>query len=181
MLTDGSLGEPPDALQQPIDLLASKADELSGLVDDLLFTSRLEAGRLPARPQRMDLRYAVNEAARRAEPRVGLLGGQLVLEIPAEPMTVSADPQHIARVLDNLVNNALTYRVPGQSAYVRLRMLVEDGMAVVSVEDRGRGIPADMRDRIFERFVRGGAAAAGSPGTGLGLYISRQLAARHGG
>jgi signal transduction histidine kinase len=58
---------------------------------------------------------------------------------------------------------------------------VEGGTAVVSVEDRGRGIAPELRERIFERFVRGDQGSSGAPGTGLGLYISRQLAARHGG
>jgi signal transduction histidine kinase len=182
MLCDGSLGEPPAGLRQPVELLAGKAEELSGLVDDLLFTSRLEAGRLPAHPMRLDLRIAAQDAAKRAEPRVQLLGGELVVQVPEEePLVVSADPEHVARILDNLVNNALTYRRPGQTAWVRIWAGIEDGGAVVSVEDRGRGIPSEMKERIFERFVRGEQAAAGAPGTGLGLYISRQLAARHGG
>jgi signal transduction histidine kinase len=181
MLNDGSLGTPPLGLRQPIELLSAKAEELSSLVDDLLFTSRLDAGRLPAHPKRLDLRTAVADAARRAEPRVRLLGGELVQEVPDEPLVVSADPDHVARVLDNLVNNALTYRRPGQPAWVRLTAGLEEVSAVVSVEDRGRGIPQELRDRIFERFVRGEQASAGAPGTGLGLYISRQLAARHGG
>ena len=179
MLSDGSLGEPPDGLRQPVELLASKAEELGGLVDDLLFTSRLEAGRLPARPQQLDLRDAAREAARRAEPRARLLGGEVVVVAPSEPLVVKADPEHVARVLDNLVNNALTYRRPGQPAWVRIEAGADASVAIVSVADHGRGIPPEMRDRIFERFVRGDEA--GAPGTGLGLYISRQLAARHGG
>jgi signal transduction histidine kinase len=181
MLSDGSLGQPPAGLRQPIELLASKADELGTLVDDLLFTSRLDSGRLPAHPMRLDLRIAVQEAARRADPRVHLLGGELEMEIAADALVVSADPEHVARVLDNLVNNALTYRRPGQPAWVRLSAAIEDGQAVVSVEDRGRGVPDELRERIFERFVRGEQGASGAPGTGLGLYISRQLATRHGG
>jgi len=181
MLSDGSLGQSPAGLRQPIELLAGKAEELGSLVDDLLFTSRLDSGRLPAHPMRLDLRIAVHEAARRAEPRVHLLGGELVIQVTEEPLVVSADPEHVARVLDNLVNNALTYRRPGQPAWVRLTAGVEEGLAVVAVEDRGRGVPPELRDRIFERFVRGELASSGAPGTGLGLYISRQLAARHGG
>ena len=181
MLCDGSLGPSPAGLRQPMDLLAAKAEELSGLVDDLLFTSRLESGRLPAHPMRLDLSLAVQDAAHRASPRVQLLGGELVVEIPTEPLMVSADPEHVARVLDNLINNALTYRRPDHPAWVRLWAGILDGSAVVSVDDHGRGIPEEMHERIFERFVRGDQATAGAPGTGLGLYISRQLAARHGG
>src|SRR5262249_14901653 len=153
---------------------------LGALVDDLLFTSRLDSGRLPAHPKRLDLRTATQDAARRAEPRVHLLGGELEIEVPDEPLIVSADPEHVARVLDNLVNNALTYPRPGHPAWVRLPADAEDGVALVAVEDRGRGVPPELRDRIFERFVRGDQSSAGTPGTGLGLYISRQLAARHG-
>jgi PAS domain S-box-containing protein len=181
MLGDGSLGEPPPELQQRIELLASKAEELGTLIDDLLFTSRLEAGRLPAHAMRLDLLVAVREAVRRAEPRVQLMGGELLLETARRPLTVKADPEHVARVLDNLINNALTYRRPEQRAWVKVSTEVEDGMAVVNVEDRGRGVPPEMRERIFERFVRGDDASAGASGTGLGLYICRQLAARHGG
>jgi signal transduction histidine kinase len=181
MMGDGSLGEVPAGLRQPIDLLSSKAEELGSLIDDLLFTSKLESGRLPAHPMRLDLRIAVQEAAKRAEPRVALLGGELILEITDEALVVSADLEHVSRVLDNLLNNALTYRRAGQPAWVRLWARVGDEMAVVSVEDHGRGIPPAMHDRIFERFVRGERAGAGSSGSGLGLYISSQLAARHGG
>jgi len=181
MMGDGSLGTAPASLRQPVELLANKAEELGSLMDDLLFTSKLEAGRLPAHPMRLDLRIAVQEAARRAEPRVKLLSGELVLEITDEALVVSADLEHVARVLDNLVNNALTYRRPGSPAWVRLDARVEANMAVVSVEDHGRGIPSELQERIFERFVRGERAGAGSSGSGLGLYISSQLAARHGG
>jgi len=181
MLCDGSLGQAPASLLEPVELLAAKAEELSALVDDLLFTSRLDSGRLPAHPTRLDLRIATQEAAKRAEPRVLLLGGELEVDVAEEPLVVSADPDHVARVLDNLVNNALTYRRQGQPAWVRLAAAREDGVAVVTVEDRGRGIAVDLRERIFERFVRGDQGATGAPGTGLGLYISRQLASRHGG
>jgi signal transduction histidine kinase len=181
MMGDGSLGEVPPGLRQPVDLLSTKAEELGILIDDLLFTSKLESGRLPAHPMRLDLGIAVREAAKRAEPRVTLLGGKLDVDIADESLVVSADLEHVSRVLDNLVNNALTYRRPGQPAWVRLWARVEDDMAAVSVEDNGRGIPPEMHGRIFERFVRGERAGAGSSGSGLGLYISSQLAARHGG
>jgi signal transduction histidine kinase len=181
MLVDGSLGEAPLELRQPIELLAEKAEELSTLVDDLLFTSRMDAGKLPAHPMRLDLRFVVEEAARRAEPRVQLVGGELVTDVGDSPLVVSADPEHVARILDNLVNNALTYRRPGEPAWVLLSAGVEDGLAVVSVDDHGPGVAPELQERIFERFVRGDQGPAGAPGTGLGLYISRQLAARHAG
>jgi signal transduction histidine kinase len=90
---------------------------------------------------------------------------------------VEADPAHMARVLDNLLNNALTYsrRHPVVQVEVTARP-----QPTVSILDNGVGIAPEHRDRIFERFFR--LEQDGSdPGTGLGLYISRQLVGRAGG
>jgi PAS domain S-box-containing protein len=181
MLNDGSLGKPPPRWEGPVELLAAKAEELGRLVDDLLLTSRLESGGLPARADRLDLRSVVESAARRAAPRVELVKGHLESEVPSNPVLVTGDPEQLSRVLDNLLNNALTYRRGLQAPWVRLELIVEDGLAGVAVEDRGRGVPSEMRERIFERFVRADEASDQTSGTGLGLHISRQLAQRHGG
>jgi signal transduction histidine kinase len=98
-----------------------------------------------------------------------------------EPVRISGDPEQLSRILDNLLNNALTYRRPAQPAWVRLQVVVVDQLAMVAVEDRGRGVPVEMRERIFERFVRADESSDSMSGTGLGLYISRQLAERHDG
>jgi signal transduction histidine kinase len=164
-----------------VELLAGKAGELGRLVDDLLLTSRLESGGLPVRADRLDLRSVVEAAARRAGPRVHLVGGELEVRLPAHPVGVTGDPEQLSRVLDNLVNNALTYRRQDHPASVRLEASIENGDALVAVEDRGRGVPAEMRERIFERFVRADETSDRTSGTGLGLYISQQLAHRHGG
>jgi signal transduction histidine kinase len=181
MLNDGSLGEPPPRWRGPVELLAGKAGELGRLVDDLLLTSRLESGGLAARADRLDLRTVVEAAARRAGPRVDLVKGHLEYALPARAVPVTGDPEQLSRVLDNLLNNALTYRRGSQPPWVRLEVLTENGQAGVAVEDRGRGVPSEMRERIFERFVRADEATDRTSGTGLGLYISQQLAQRHGG
>jgi PAS domain S-box-containing protein len=181
MLKDGSLGPAPARWQGPIELLAGKAGELGRLVDDLLLTSRLESGGLPTRAERIDLCGLVESAAQRARPRVNLVGGQLEIALPGRPVWVSGDPEQLSRVLDNLVNNAVTYRRPGQPAWVHLQIDPADRLAVVAVDDRGRGVPAEMHERIFERFVRADESLDRTSGTGLGLFISRQLAERHGG
>jgi signal transduction histidine kinase len=181
MLNDGSLGQPPARWRDPVGLLAAKAGELGRLVDDLLLTSRLESGGLPARADLLDLRLLTEAAAQRARPRLDLVGGQLEIALPDDPVWVSADPEQISRILDNLVNNAITYRRSAQPAWVRIQALLDGQAALVAVEDRGRGVPVAMQERIFERFVRAEESSERTSGTGLGLYISRQLAERHGG
>jgi signal transduction histidine kinase len=98
---------------------------------------------------------------------------------PDAPVIALAHPVHVARILDNLVNNALSYGLG--SPWVSLS--VRDGeSAEVAVEDRGEGVPEAMREHIFERFVRVESSdSAHRTGTGLGLAISRELAEQGGG
>jgi signal transduction histidine kinase len=116
---------------------------------------------------------------RKATPQAELLGAELHLDVPEDPVFVQADPTHLARIVDNLVNNALAYSQGRPWVRVAVRASAH---AELTVEDRGIGIPPDMRERVFERFVR--LELPGQPlqpGTGLGLYISRELARRQGG
>ena len=108
-----------------------------------------------------------------------LVGATVNRRLPDQAVQVVADPEHIARVLDNLLNNALTYSKRTPVVTIEL----ESGdPALVRVRDNGVGIPPDRREDIFERFVRLDDAEIGPvPGTGLGLYIARQLVRRGGG
>src|SRR5205085_2573672 len=109
-----------------------------------------------------------------------LLNAEIHLQVPTQPVIVSADTVHVSRILDNLLNNALTY-TRGQP-WIRLSVGRRDGEAIVEIEDHGIGIPEHARERIFERFFRANdPKVPPHPGTGLGLYISRELAHRHNG
>jgi signal transduction histidine kinase len=179
LLVEGSLGAAPPAWQVPLEMLSAKAGELNRIVDDLLLASRMDVGSLFEHSAVFDLRDAARAALTRAEPRALLLNAEIVVDTPAEPILVAADPDHVGRILDNLINNALTYCMGAPA----ISLSVADPQApLLSVRDNGIGIPADKHDAVFERFVRLDDAVLGPvPGTGLGLYISRELARRHGG
>lgn len=177
MLSDGTLGDPSETWKRPIDILNLKAGELNKLVDALLLAARMESGTIQGESELVDLVHLTREALQRAEPRTQLLGGQIVLEKPAGPVLVEADPVHVARILDNLINNALTYTT--DKPWVRVTVTAD---ADVTVEDHGLGIPDDRHGLVFERFFRvNDPILPPQPGTGLGLYISRELARRYGG
>jgi signal transduction histidine kinase len=180
-LASGHLGELPPDWAEPLGLVAAKSGELIGLVDDLQLVAGLERGTPTRRSGLIDLGGAVLEAASRAAPRAGLLGAEIVVEPVSSALPVRADLEDVARVLDNLVNNALTYRRPSEPGWVRLSAAQEGSFAVAAVEDRGIGVPEAIRERIFERFAWGRMVGEGPSGSGLGLHISRRLAARHGG
>jgi PAS domain S-box-containing protein len=179
MLQDGTLGPCPQGWERPLSVVDAKAAELTGLIDDLLLAASMEGGNVPVSTEVFDLRDAVGAALGRAEGRAALLGAHLEQVSTEQPVPVEADPDHVGRILDNLVNNALTYSAG--PPWVRLTVSGGETPAV-SVEDRGVGIPAELTGRIFERFYRVNDPALGyPPGTGLGLYISRDLAHRAGG
>ncbi|HEX6349036.1 MAG TPA: response regulator [Candidatus Dormibacteraeota bacterium] len=177
MLVDGTLGPSPETWRRPIEILNLKAAELNKLVDGLLLAARMEAGTVLGQPEVVDLVQVVREALGRAEGRAALLGGQLLLETPPQPVLAEADPVHLGRILDNLVNNALTYTT--EEPWVKVTVQPD---ATVLVEDHGLGIPEDRHEVIFERFFRvNDPILPPQPGTGLGLHISRELARRYGG
>jgi signal transduction histidine kinase len=177
LLREGTFGPIPDAWRTPLDTLAEKAAELGALIEDLLLASRLETGALPIERALVDLRDVVESALVRAQPRARLLGGRLERRFATGPVIVDADPTHLGRVLDNLLNNALTYSEREPVVQVDVAALPQP---TVSVLDNGRGIAPEHRDRIFERFFRLDEHS-GETGTGLGLYISRELVGRAGG
>jgi two-component system sensor histidine kinase VicK len=104
-------------------------------------------------------------------------GVELHLEAPAKLPAITADPEQLRQVLTNLVDNAVKYSPDGGAVCVRLA--AEDGSLRFSVSDRGLGIPEAEQRRIFEKFYRlDPQMTRGIGGTGLGLYISRELVRR---
>jgi signal transduction histidine kinase len=180
MLADGTLGPAPASWETPLSVLVDKSRELAHLIDDILLAGRLEGGIARTAGRSMDLSETLGDAIRRAEPRAELLAANLEMRAPHSVVRVWADPDHVGRILDNLVNNAFNYSPAPPRVTVTVETDAES--AVVRVEDKGRGVARDNRDRIFQQFVRVDDPADGyPPGTGLGLFISRALAERYGG
>lgn len=170
---DGALD--PDRLRRALLTVDEQSIKLTRLVGQLLDVSRLDAGQLELELQPVDLvalvdRIAVRmgEATRRHEIRV---------RAPAELLAV-ADPWRIAEIVEQFVENAIAYSPDG--SLIDIEVVGVDGGAKVAVTDRGIGVPAEHRSRIFERFYQVDPAGAYS-GMGLGLAICRQLAELHGG
>jgi signal transduction histidine kinase len=180
MLADGTLGEAPSAWRMPLAVVVEKTKELAHLIDDILLAGRLESGVARTSRRSMDLTPALREATQRAGARAKLLDARLKVEPPQGTVQVWGDPDHVARILDNLVNNAFNYSP--EQAEVSITSEIGEHWAVVRVEDRGRGISEEHRDHIFQQFYRVEDPKDGyPPGTGLGLFISRALAERYGG
>ncbi|MDT0276840.1 sensor histidine kinase [Blastococcus goldschmidtiae] len=161
-----------DRWQEELPALTEDAQRLSRLVDDLLRLARLDA-RIPLAHQVVDLDEIVLETAHRAHGNTGLR-----LDTSAvSGARVVGDPDALARVVQNLLDNAVRHA----RTTVVITLTAGDS-AVLTVADNGPGIPPDQRDRVFERFTRrDDARSRDAGGSGLGLAIVRDVVTRHGG
>ncbi|MGZ4173889.1 MAG: sensor histidine kinase [Solirubrobacteraceae bacterium] len=142
------------------------------LVGDLLLLARADARRVqPHRP--VDLAEVLIEAAGELEP----VAGDHELSVSPAPAVVQGARDELHRLVLNLIENAVRHTPPRTRIHALTR--VEDGQAVLIVQDDGPGIPPELRQRVFERFVRGGGD--GGRSSGLGLAIVHAVAESHGG
>lgn len=167
-----------DLLVELLNDLQAQVDRFETLVNDLLDASRIQQGRLELRPEPLDLTALAQQVLERFEHAAERTERHtLVLEAPG-PIWGTWDPAQLDQVLTNLVSNALKYSPEGGE--VRLRLRHRGDSVEVMVSDQGVGIPPEEQALLFQPFVRG-AAGRNIGGTGLGLYITAQIVARHGG
>ena len=178
-LTRDDLDAPEELQKQLLHVIAEESDRLARIVNDVLLASQLDAGRLVADTRSCDPReLALNvvTAARAHLPQ----NVTVELVAPRSLPQVEADPGQLQQVLTNLVDNAIKYSPDGGSVVVKLG---PQGKALrFAVSDEGLGIPPSEQRRIFEKFYRlDPDMTRGIGGTGLGLYICRELVRRVGG
>ena len=167
---------PSDQGRHLVQLIAEQANRLAQIVEEVLLASKLERGEVRLDRQPVELAQLVHATVDAMEAQLAEPAG-IAVELAVEEARAAGDPDRIQQVLMNLLDNALKYGAP--PVVVR----VEKGSDVVKVvvADAGPGIGAADRERVFEKFVRAEEPLRHGPsGTGLGLYISRELARRMG-
>ena len=156
-----------------------QVERLGALVEQLLELSKLESGAVPLERRRIDLRPVAEQVVEESQGAADSRGVGLSVEGDAE-VGLRADEHRLHQVVANLVSNAVRHSPRG--CVVRLRVVGDDGRALLEVSDEGPGIAAEEAERVFERFYRsdqGRAATEG--GSGLGLAIARWIVELHGG
>jgi signal transduction histidine kinase len=179
MALEGAFGDLPKALADVLTIAQRKSEEAKLLADELLTVARLEANALKPQEEQVAIGAAVADAVARARPRAQLLDTRVEAGV-APSLDAIGDKALVAKILDNLLNNALSYG--NGSPTIEISAGREGQEAVIRVRDNGIGIPKEDESRIFARFTRGtDRRVLAKPGTGLGLYVSRGLAERMGG
>ena len=163
-------------ISSAISTMQQATSRMNALLDDLLDTSKIEAGRYTIAPKPLDVGHMFEEAHTLLGPLA--LNKSVALTFHAAPdLHIHADPERLFQVLSNLIGNAIKFtRAEGK---VEVTAVADGGHIAFTVRDTGKGIPADQLPHVFDRYW---TAREGNPnGTGLGLYISQGIIKAHGG
>ena len=161
-------------------IIERQVEHMGRLLDDLLDVSRITRGTLILRPSSVDLASVVTAAQESARPLIEARGHTLVVELPREPVRLTADPVRLAQILANLLINSAKYTDRGGRIVLEARL--DGGELVLRVRDNGIGISAEMMPRMFTLFAQASPAIERSEGgLGIGLSLVRGLVELHGG
>jgi signal transduction histidine kinase/HAMP domain-containing protein len=164
-------GSEAAANDRRLDIVAEQTDRLTRLVRQLLTVTRLEAGVLRAQPEVM----AVAPRVRRVWEVLNVEGAEFSLRNRARGWLAVADADQLDQILWALLDNAVKYGGPDGRVEVSISAVLSARRLEITITDSGPGIATEDRERLFTRFSRGATQGSGE-GTGLGLYVSRQLA-----
>ena len=152
-------------------------DRLQAMVDDILDLSRIEAGKIELYPLPTPVADLIEKAIEENKAEASAKGLHLTVDFPVPEIKALADHERIGHVFSNLIGNAIRH-TPGEGS-VTLGAHVTDSVVRFTVTDTGKGIPKEYHSRIFEKFFQ--VPDSGRKGTGLGLYIAREIVWGHGG
>ena len=174
-MSDGTIPSSPDAIRAA-DVIVTESQRLERLVADLLDLARLDAQQFSLAPRAVDAREVVDATVRGFVPSARDWDVRLLLT-DRPPIPADLDPERLAQMVANLVENALKYA----RSEVRVDVVLADDHVVVRVDDDGPGIPEDEQDRVFERLYTARGTPSRTVGTGIGLAIVHELAGAMGG
>lgn len=159
------------------------ANAVLKIVNDLLDVSKIEEGKFGYQFQSIDLVAFLEKVLNEAIFFAQKYGLHIYFEKPSEAsMEVTVDPQKLSLVLNNLIDNAIRYNVKNGSVTVKLEKLPDAPYVQISVSDTGLGVPRGDLDKLFKKFFRAdNALKVETTGSGLGLYIVKNIVLRHGG
>ncbi|HYY54956.1 MAG TPA: ATP-binding protein [Candidatus Dormibacteraeota bacterium] len=179
LMLDGIDGELSEQQATDLQRVASAADNLLVLINDLLDLAKIEAGRMEIRPEEVDLVSVASDVVELVRPAANAKHISVTSSITAALPTVFADPSKTRQIIANLMSNAVKFTERGG---VAIDAVADDRWVTVTVRDTGIGIPADARDYIFDEFRQVDSSATRKyGGTGLGLAITRRLVELQGG
>lgn len=179
LLKAGLGGDLAPKSEKLVAIAHQNAIRLNLLINDLLDIERIAKGGLELTCLPIELGSVLEKAIEQNRPYAEGFNVTLSLHVPSEPIIVNVDQSRILQALSNLLSNAIKFSP--EAGEVDLTLSGANSLALVSVVDRGNGIPGHFQDRLFERFAQANPNDARTKGTGLGLAITKALVEQHGG
>lgn len=177
MILDGEYGEVSENLKQPLGDVNLASERLINLVNDLLNISRIQAGRLKFKLTNFNLKDATNEITNLLSV-VAREKGLTLDTSGVQDVQVQADMDKVKEVLNNLVGNSLKFTDKG---FIKVFTRVENEFAILFVQDSGIGIQEGDKEKLFGKFNQLDSGSGRPQGTGLGLFISKEICSKMGG
>lgn len=157
-----------------------QSQKMARLVNDLLDVARIDQKRLVLRHMPVDLEKIVEDIAKSFSPIAKAKGVELIFSPAKKIPRVTGDPERIRMVAENIISNAVKYTVSGGK--IEMKLSKKDRSVVFSVKDNGVGIPREQHRRVYDKFFRSdNIVKYQTEGTGLGLYISKNIIEQLGG
>ncbi len=178
MLASGTVGPLNERQKDYAGHILRSSAALMAIIDDILDLATVDTGEMELSLDTVDIRQIIRDAVAGVQDRIAEAELELVIEAPASIGSMTADPKRVRQVLFNLLSNAIGFSRKGQAVTVTAER--RDGEVVFTVRDEGRGIPAELIERVFERFESHTKGSA-HRGVGLGLSIVRSFVELHGG
>jgi DNA-binding response OmpR family regulator/anti-sigma regulatory factor (Ser/Thr protein kinase) len=179
LLVGGAAGPLPESALRLLTIAQKNTERLLRLIDDILDSEKIESGQVVLDLKCVDALALVQQAVEASRAYAERYGVEVKIAPTSDICEIRVDPDRFVQVITNLLSNAVKFSPPG--AAVTVAVTSEREMVRISVRDRGPGIPAAFRGRIFERFAQADAGDRPKGGSGLGLSIVRQLVIRFGG
>ncbi|MBI2639532.1 MAG: Cache 3/Cache 2 fusion domain-containing protein [Candidatus Sungbacteria bacterium] len=181
VILDGDAGKISTAQREYLESTYDVNERMIKLVNDLLNVSRIEEGRFEYQFREEDILAMIETAAWPYKELAGKKGISMLLEKPKAPLPlVVLDKDRFQMIIQNLLENAISYTPAG--GIIKIALAEEQGEIGISVSDTGIGIPMSDQKRLFGKFYRSEGAVKMNPhGSGLGLFIARNIVLRHGG
>lgn len=181
LIQEGAAGEISEDLARMLRIIERNSSRVLVLVEDLLLSAQVEAGRMTLSKAEGDLRTVVTHALESAKPHAAEQGVSIAVDLDGADTAIHGDMARLGQVVDNLLSNAVKYTPRGGAITVRLSS-IDDAHLCLEVSDTGIGMTADDTERLFARFFRASTATgAAIPGVGLGLVIVKSIVEGHGG
>ncbi len=178
LIFDGTMGDVSDDIKDVAHKIKNSSDRLIQLVNNLLDVRKIEEGKMEFSFENVDLAEFVKAISEEFQPLAKDKNLDFTLTTGGDRLMASIDKQKFAQVLQNLIDNAVKYTDAGA---VRIDITARANEALIAVADSGRGMSPETISKIFNEFERGGEIVKAIQGTGLGLFIAKQIVEAHKG